>query len=106
MNKIIVSFIFAVSFLALSGCVNTPTEFSGVKDDRPYIMFTGVSEQDTILLDGLTIGQAMDYQEGKSGLRIESGTHVLQVIRDGQQILKQKFYLSRGSSKTFIISQQ
>ena len=93
----------ALSLLVLSGCVNTPTEMVQTKDDRPFIMFSAVRPGDQVILNGLNMGPALDYTAGKSGIRIEPGTHTLQVRRAGKTIFNQRFYAADGVSKTFTI---
>ena len=92
-----------LSFFVLTGCVNTPTETVQVKDDRPFIMFAAVQSDDIVVLDGINLGAASDYIAGKSGMRIEPGTHTLQIERAGKTIFNQKFYVANGVSKTFTI---
>lgn len=92
-----------LAFFVLTGCVNTPTEMVQTKDDRPFIMFSGAQSGDVVVLDGINLGLASDYITGKSGMRIESGTHILQIKRAGETIFNQKFYVSDGISKTFTI---
>ena len=101
MSRLVAFLAVFCSTLILSGCVTTPTEMAGVKDDRPYIMFDGASNNDMIVLDGMMMGKAVDYIRGKSALRIEPGTHVIEIRRGDKILLEQKFYISRGSSKSF-----
>ncbi len=93
----------ALSFLVLTGCVNTPTEIVQARDDRPFIMFAEVRSGDVVVLDGINMGAASDYMVGKSGMRIEPGTHFLQIKRDGKTVFNQKFYVADGVSKTFTV---
>lgn len=92
-----------LSFLVLTGCVNTPTEMVQARDDWPFIMFSEVRSGDVVVLDGINMGAASDYMAGKSGMRIEPGTHTLQIQRDGKMVLNQKFYVADGVSKTFTV---
>lgn len=87
----------------LSGCVNTPTQTANIKDDRPMITFDGAWSNDILILDGITIGSASEYRSGHSALKIESGTHRLEIIRDGEVIISERFYISDGATKTFIV---
>ena len=89
----------ALSVALLAGCA--PTSMVQTQDDRPFIMFEAPRPQDIIFLDGLNMGSAADYKAGKAALRIEPGTHRLQVQRDGVIILEQKFYVTDGVGKTF-----
>ena len=93
----------ALSLFLLGGCVNTPTEMVQTRDDRPFIMFSAVRPGDQVILDGINMGPASDYIAGKSGMRIEPGTHKLQIRRAGKIVFKQKFYAADGVSKTFTI---
>lgn len=92
-----------LSLFVLTGCVNTPTEMVQVKDDRPFIMFAAAQPGDVVMLDGIDMGAASHYSAGKSGMRIEPGTHTIQVKRSGVVVLSEKFYVADGVSKTFNI---
>lgn len=92
-----------MSFLLLAGCVTTPTATVQVTDDRPFIMFSAAQADDVIILDGITIGSANEYTSGVAGMRIEPGTHRVQIQRSGKIILDKKFYLAEGVSKTFTL---
>lgn len=93
------------SLTVLTGCVNTPTQKVQVVDDRPLIMFAAAKPGDVVVLDGIEMGTATQFSAGKTGLRIESGTHRLQIKRAGETILSQKFYVAEGISKTFTIGE-
>lgn len=97
----LMSFVLAATLL--SGCVNTPTHTSNVKDDRPLIMFEAAQSGDRLVLDGIEIGLANQYLSGRSALKIEPGTHNLQIIRDGAVVMNERFYISRGASKSFTV---
>lgn len=99
------SALFAVfmSLVVLTGCVNTPTENVQTVDDRPFIMFTDAREGDLVILDGIQMGSAAQFSAGKAGLRIEAGTHFLEIQRSGKTVLSKKFYVAEGVSKTFAI---
>ena len=103
MKKFSVLLSVILSLFVLTGCVNTPTEMVQVKDDRPFIMFAAAQPGDVVMLDGIDMGAASDYSAGKVGMRIEPGTHVIQVKRSGAVVLSEKFYVADGVSKTFNI---
>ena len=96
---------FVLAAVLLTGCVNTPTQTSNIKDDRPLIMFDATQSGDLLILDGIEIGQANQYRTGRSALKIEPGTHNLQIIRSGEIIMTERFYISRGASKTFTVQE-
>ncbi|MGI9274764.1 MAG: hypothetical protein ACR2PT_07955 [Endozoicomonas sp.] len=95
--------LLVLSVSLLNGCVNTPAQTAGVKDDRPMIMFEAARSGDLLILDGIEIGSANQFLSGQSALMIEPGTHRLEIIRDGAVILSERFYISRGSSKSFTV---
>ena len=89
-----------LSIALLAGCAG-PTSMVQTQDDRPFIMFEAPQSQDVVFIDGVNMGSAVEYKVGKSALRIEPGTHRLQIQRDGIVILEQKFYMADGVGKTF-----
>lgn len=98
---ILIPVVFSV--IALTGCVNTPTTNVQVKDDRPLIMFAGAKQGDVVFIDGLQMGEAVQFSAGDAALRIESGSHNIQIQRSGTTILNKKFFVSDGVNKTFIL---
>jgi hypothetical protein len=91
----------------LSGCIQTPTEKQGVVDNRPQLTFSfadGNKERGYIVyLDGLEMGGADQYMEGRVALRVLSGTHILRVENAGQIVLEDKIYLGDGASKNILL---
>jgi hypothetical protein len=107
MMRIDLMFNRAVAILALAtlaACVSYPTEKSGVADTRPQIAFRMVDGADPgarVLVDGLDMGSAGDFAEGRAALRILPGTHQLTVRSGGQIIVSEKFYVADGVARTF-----
>ncbi|HTN65023.1 MAG TPA: hypothetical protein VL051_02405 [Burkholderiaceae bacterium] len=94
------------SSLVISGCTQMPTEKQSVSDLRPQISFSANDIQlhgARVILDGLDMGIAGNYLEGSSALRVLSGTHVLRIVLSNQIILEEKFYVSDGVNRTFIL---
>jgi hypothetical protein len=93
----------ALALAALSACVSYPTEKQGVVDQRPQISLrvaAGASDA-RVLVDGLDMGRAGDFAEGKAALRVLPGTHQL-TVQQGQQVyVSEKFYVADGVSRTF-----
>ncbi len=88
----------------LSGCVQMPTETSGVVSLKPQIAFRLANEgvaSANVMLDGLPVGMAGQFVAGKSALQIEPGSHQLQVHLNGNVLLSEKFYVGDGVNKTF-----
>jgi len=56
-----------------------------------------------VILDGLDMGQAKDYQEGVAMMRILPGPHRLNVTLNGKIILDEKIFTSDGVNQTFLL---
>lgn len=108
-NKVLLLLVSLFALMITQGCISSkPVETSSVVDDRPVLMFSfegGIPSQPiSIYIDDLYLGEAQKYQQGKLGLRIIAGTHIIQ-LRDGNRtILDQKIYLGRGVTKTIAVS--
>ncbi|HBI70380.1 MAG TPA: hypothetical protein DDZ22_15670 [Massilia sp.] len=95
--------IAALALATLAACVSYPTEKQSVVDGRPQISFR-VSEANAdarVLVDGLDMGRAGDFAEGKAALRVLPGTHQLTVQAGQRVFVSEKFYVADGVSRTF-----
>lgn len=102
-DTIITRALAALALAALAACVSYPTEKSGAVDQRPQISFRiGDADADArVLVDGLDMGRAGDFAEGKAALRVLPGSHQL-TVQSGQKVLvSEKFYVADGVSRTF-----
>lgn len=94
----------ALALASLAACVSYPTEKSSVADTRPHLAFRLVNGGDAnarIFVDGLDMGRADDFAEGKAALRVLPGTHQLTVRSGGQIVVSEQFYVADGVSRTF-----
>jgi hypothetical protein len=94
----------ALALATLAACVSYPTEKSGVVDARPQISFRmheGADAGARVSVDGLDMGSAGSFVEGKAALRVLLGTHRLTVRSGGQIIVSEQFYVADGVSRTF-----
>ena len=107
MKKIIRYFFgFFISTIFLTGCVQWPTEKQSISDLRPGISFKAQNTDlldGKVVLDGLDMGQARDYQEGIALMRILPGPHRLNVTLNGKTILDEKIFTSDGVNQTFLL---
>jgi hypothetical protein len=67
--------------LALAGCVG-PTTTVRTVDTRPAIALVGAPGGTVLYVDGVAVGRASDYDGNPNVLRVEPGTHEIDV-RDG-----------------------
>lgn len=103
--------IVALSLIGLlsSGCVRMPTEKQSIVDDRPSISFSVAQDKSHYLsaevsLDGAFVGQVSRYIQGASVLRVLPGTHKIEVRHQGSAVLSEEFYLSSGTSRSFVLN--
>jgi hypothetical protein len=97
---------FFISTIFLTGCVQWPTEKQSISDLRPGISFKAQNTDlldGRVVLDGLDMGQAKDYQEGIALMRILPGPHRLNVTLNGKTILDEKIFTSDGVNQTFLL---
>lgn len=102
--KYIAGVLLAISFI--SGCTQWPTEKQSISDLRPGISFKAQNTtllDGRVLLDGLDMGQARDYQEGVAMMRVLPGPHMLNVTFNGQKVLDEKIFTSDGVNQTFLL---
>jgi len=97
---------FLLTLILISGCTQWPTEKQSISDLRPGISFKAQNIallDGKVVLDGLDMGQAKDYQEGVAMMRVLPGPHMLNVTFNGQKILDEKIFTSDGVNQTFLL---
>jgi hypothetical protein len=109
MTKYRLYFMVLLSIFLITGCSGSlSTRTSSVVDDRPFIMFNfegSIPDSPVIVfINGLRMGVAQDFPEGKKGLKIISGSHILKLQYLDQNILEKKIYLGNGLSRTISIN--
>lgn len=73
--------ILAAALLALAACAG-PTTVVRTVDTRPAIAIAGAPAGTVLVLDGIALGDPSAYDGNPRVLRVEPGTHELE-IRDG-----------------------
>ena len=111
MNKPLAIIFFTLLIGLMYGCVpTTPTQTSSITDDRPVLMFNFEDQKPTgpvkVYIDGLYMGDALDFQQGELGLKIIAGTHIVKIEHQGNTLLEKKVYVGRGSTKTINLNIQ
>jgi len=103
--NILVKTLFASMLLSTVGCVQLPTEESGVNDLKPGISFSMSNLVDAdVLVDGQNMGKVANYQDGKARLNLLSGTHKIMVVQGGKVLLQETIYLGDGVNKTLRVN--
>ena len=109
MSNKLIKFVATITLLLpLWACVQMPTEKQGVSDLRPQISFNFDRDNQRSMnarvhIDGVDVGSASEFFHGANSLKINSGTHLIKVVRDGEVVLDERFYIGDGVSKSFMI---
>jgi len=96
----------ACALVALTGCVQYPTERQSVVDLRPQISFRFDAadarlNDARVLVDGLDSGRLGDFVDGKGALRVLSGSHAVQIISGSEVLFSERAYLGDGVTRPF-----
>lgn len=79
--------------LAAAGCVG-PTTIVRTVDTRPALAFQGAPSGTVLLVDGLAVGDPAAYDGQPHVLRVEPGTHELEIRdRSGGSLFKQRVFV-------------
>lgn len=103
----VIQYALSVCLMAsTAACTQLPTEKQTVVDQRPELAFKPVDERTypaRVILDGVDVGQVSDYLYGQRSLKTLSGNHQIRITMSGQILLEERFYLSDGVSKFFVV---
>ena len=86
--------------LLVSGCAY-PTSGVRVLDKRPSIAIQNAPKDAILMVDGVNMGLANNYDGQDRALLVESGTHKIEVMNHGMPILSEQVFLGSGELKTF-----
>ena len=86
--------LLAVTALALAACVSTPSTTVRTTDTRPSLAIEGAPSGSLLLVDGNSMGDASAYDGRPAVLRVEPGTHVVEVQdRSGRVVFRQTVFV-------------
>ena len=96
-----------LALLALSAACSVPTTVVRTVDSRPGVTFTGGPPNASLTIDGKRAGflgaYRADAPDGPVVLRLEPGTHEVEVQDSaGQVIFKQRFFVE-SEVKTIVV---
>jgi hypothetical protein len=89
-----------------SACVQWPTERAYVSDLRPQLSF--VIEDESLLtarvqVNGLDVGKAGDFVNGKAALRMLPGTNVIRVVDGTRVVAEERVYMADGVARSIVL---
>lgn len=100
MKNNIVFALMALTFV-LCSCSMPNTSVRTV-DDRPTLAFRGAPEGAVVLVDGLNMGAAGQYDGEPKVLVVEPGTHIIQVTLGSEVVYEQRVFVE-SSLKTITV---
>ncbi|HYV67651.1 MAG TPA: hypothetical protein VE964_15505 [Myxococcales bacterium] len=92
--------LIAASALALAACVSTPATTVRTTDTRPSLAIEGAPSGSLLLVDGLTMGDANAYNGRPAVLRVEPGTHVVEVQDSAGRVMYRQTVFVESETKT------
>ncbi len=88
----------AAALAFASGCKNPDTHTRSV-DDSPAISISGAPVGAILVVDGIAVGAAADYSQGKA-LQVLPGRHVVVLRAGGQVIASREVFVDAQGIKT------
>ena len=88
------------------GACQMPSETVVIGDNSAGVSFRIAADTDQVYevyVDGLLMGKARDFQEGKAILNILPGSHIIKVVSNGQVVLEDKLYVAAGANKVLVV---
>jgi hypothetical protein len=91
--------------VALSACVQFPTEKAGVVDQRPQISFRLPANDNAlpaarVQVNGIDAGAVGEFIEGQAALRVLPGNNVIKVVDGSRVVFDQQIYVGDGVGRT------
>ncbi len=84
------------------GCVHMPQSATSTVDEAPAIVIANAPEGASLWVDGVDYGAAAAYS-GEQALRLRPGTHVVEVRRGEETVLRREVFLGSASTKTLTV---
>ena len=100
MNKSFITLILSV-FL-IGGCSYPQTQVRAV-DHRPTIVIQNAPDDSFLYVDGLRIGETVDYNGDPNSLTVESGTHKVEIGDVSQALIYQETIFVDSEEKRIMV---
>jgi hypothetical protein len=96
------AFIIALT-LSLGACALPETTVK-TGSPRPQLAIKGAPADTILIVDGLAMGPASQYDGNPKVLVVEEGVHQVQIQRSGKTIHTEKAFVSNGETKTITVN--
>ncbi len=100
-----ISLIAAVLAMSLQACTY-PTSQVTRGESRPAIVVEGAPKGAILVVDGISHGEARQYDGNPDQLLIESGMHSVQVILGDDIIISRDVYVASGETRVLTVKRQ
>ena len=97
MNNKFIVLIFLL--FILSGCAYSQTQVMAV-DHRPTIVIKNAPSEALLYVDGLLVGNTVEYNGDPNSLTVESGTHKVEIRSASQALIYQETIFVESEQKT------
>ena len=88
------------------GCFRKVQEV-GSEDSGSFIVVQGSGQEVTIVIDGVVAAKDVEVTpDGGVKYRVERGTHEVQVLRDGREVLLRRIYIGDGETRALSVPAQ
>ncbi len=96
------AFVIALT-LALSACALPETTVK-TGSPRPQLAIKGAPADTVLIVDGLSMGPAPQYDGNPKVLVVEEGMHQVEIQRSGKTIHAEKAFVSNGETRTITVN--
>jgi hypothetical protein len=90
-----------IAIAALTGCMPQTTVRTGMSP--PTLMVTGAPSGSELVVDGLDMGSAAQYDGNPKVLAVLEGTHQVEVRLGSNVVHREKAFVSSGQSHTVAV---
>jgi hypothetical protein len=80
-----------------------PSSRTDIPDERPSLAFKGAPEGSVVVVDGLAMGSAPEFNGTDRVLLVEPGNHVVEVRLGDRLLLSRRIFLSGQATRTFVV---
>lgn len=100
MNKLLILVLLAITSILFS--CSMPNTIVRTVDDRPALAIKNAPENAVLIIDGINMGAANQFNGDPKTLVVEPGTHTVRVMVNQEVLFEQRVFVE-GSLKTITI---